>query len=350
MADEQYSWLDREIAERLLRGESLEAVEAADRDQAERLAKTLEALTVEPALTSEELPGEAAALAAFRSVRAERDNAAVADGDPAATVGGHPARPASDAGLVRIGGPARAARRPRLGRPLRLGLAAALAVGMVGGVAVAAGTGVLPPFDSEEPAPGASVSAEVTPERPLLSPSPGNGVQGEPTPSGAPTAEGTDRHTAPGGSPTGRDSATRRPGDHSGGWRKGVTASCRDVRDGKRLPVDRRQALEGAAGGSARVWTYCKGVLADLGENIKGVPDQGKDKPKGDTGDQSGKGDEESHPGGSGGTGHGDGNGHGGNGHHTDGADTPGAASPLLSNRTAPSGATPSPSPSYSAL
>ncbi|MDF3149711.1 hypothetical protein PBV88_53320, partial [Streptomyces sp. T21Q-yed] len=65
MADEQYRWLDRETAERLLRGESLEAVDAADRDQAEQLAKTLESLTVEPPLSSAELPGEAAALAAF---------------------------------------------------------------------------------------------------------------------------------------------------------------------------------------------------------------------------------------------------------------------------------------------
>lgn len=72
MADERYRWLDLETAERLLRGESLEAVDEAARDQAERLAKTLDALTVEPAPTSDGLPGEEAALAAFRKVRAER--------------------------------------------------------------------------------------------------------------------------------------------------------------------------------------------------------------------------------------------------------------------------------------
>ncbi|MBK3643359.1 extensin, partial [Streptomyces sp. MBT33] len=58
MADEQYTWLDRATAEALLRGESLEAVDAAARDQAERLAKTLEALTAEPPPTSAALTGE----------------------------------------------------------------------------------------------------------------------------------------------------------------------------------------------------------------------------------------------------------------------------------------------------
>lgn len=41
-------WLDRETAELLLRGESLEAVDPAARDQAERLARTLGALAGNP--------------------------------------------------------------------------------------------------------------------------------------------------------------------------------------------------------------------------------------------------------------------------------------------------------------
>ncbi|MEU7253325.1 hypothetical protein AB0A87_35185, partial [Streptomyces sp. NPDC045251] len=72
MADEQDRWLDRETAEILLRGESLEAVDPAARDRAERLAEALGALTAPPVPASEELPGEAAALAAFRKARAER--------------------------------------------------------------------------------------------------------------------------------------------------------------------------------------------------------------------------------------------------------------------------------------
>ncbi|MFC1263494.1 hypothetical protein ACFBEZ_32430, partial [Streptomyces sp. CC302I] len=62
MADEQDRWLDRETAEILLRGESLEAVDPAARDRAERLAEALGALAAAPAPTSEEMPGEAAAL------------------------------------------------------------------------------------------------------------------------------------------------------------------------------------------------------------------------------------------------------------------------------------------------
>ncbi|MGC9535445.1 hypothetical protein [Streptomyces sp. UG1] len=289
MADELNRWLDRETAERLLSGESLEAVDAADRDQAERLAKTLEALTAEPPPTSEELPGEAAALAAFRIARKGREGTAQ---DAPATVGDRPGPPdsdAADAGLVRLGRPARAARRPRWARPARLGLAAALAVGMVGGVAVAAGTGVLPtPFDRDEPArPAATVSAPAPTDRPLISPSPGIGGQDEPTPDGgssAPAGPGAPEDTAaPGGSATDRDSASGNR-EKSGGWWKAVTASCRDVRDGKPLTGDRRRALENAAGSSARVWKYCKNVLSGAGESTRsrsqrdGEDNAGQDK------------------------------------------------------------------------
>ncbi|MYR43685.1 hypothetical protein GTW67_17050, partial [Streptomyces sp. SID5910] len=157
MADEQDGWLDRETAEILLRGESLKAVDPAARDRAERLAEALDALAAHPAPTSGELPGEAAALAAFRKARA--DDAAVWADAPAALGHGTVRRP-SDAGLVRIGPRRDDTRRSRWGRPLHLGLAAALTVGMVGGVAVAAGTGVLPtPFGGTEPAPATTASA-----------------------------------------------------------------------------------------------------------------------------------------------------------------------------------------------
>ncbi|QOV36052.1 hypothetical protein IM697_39485 [Streptomyces ferrugineus] len=287
MADELYRWLDRETAERLLSGESLEAVDAADRDQAERLAKTLEALTAEPPPTSEELPGEAAALAAFRTARKGRE----ADReDASATVGDRPGPPDSgpaDAGLVRLGRPSRAVRRPRWARPVRLGLAAALAVGMVGGVAVAAGTGVLPtPFDRDEPArPAATVSAPAPTERPLISPSPETGGQDEPTPdggSGASAGPGAPEDpAATGGSATDRDSAS---GDREkpGGWWKNVTSYCRDVRDGRPLTGDHRRTLENAAGSSARVWKYCKNVLSGAGESTRsqrdGEENAGQDK------------------------------------------------------------------------
>jgi hypothetical protein len=283
MADEQYRWLDRETAERLLRGESLEAVDAADRDQAERLAKTLESLTVEPPLSSAELPGEAAALAAFRAARADRD-------DTTATVGpdtGPRAAQVADVGLVRIGGPARTARRPRWARPVRLGLAAALAVGMVGGVAVAAGTGVLTaPFVGDDGGrPGSSVSAPAPPERPFVSPSPKGGVRGGPTPDDhvTPPADpdrGTTEDIAPGGTAPDRGSAGDDRAEPSGGWWQAVTSHCRDLRDGKQLSGDRRRALESAAGGSEHVRKYCKNVLKAAGDGNWNKPGKAKSKSK----------------------------------------------------------------------
>ncbi|MER5601995.1 hypothetical protein ABT085_33535, partial [Streptomyces sp. NPDC002265] len=71
MADEQYRWLDRETAERLLRGEPpAPAVDATARDRAGQLAEALGALsTAAAAPNSTELPGEAAAVAAFRAAR-----------------------------------------------------------------------------------------------------------------------------------------------------------------------------------------------------------------------------------------------------------------------------------------
>ncbi|KUL36188.1 hypothetical protein [Streptomyces regalis] len=339
MADEQYRWLDRETAERLLRGESLEAVDAADRDQAERLAKTLESLTVEPPLSSAELPGEAAALAAFRAARADRSDARMATSLSSASQG-------SDTGLVRIGAPGRAARRPRRGRPVRLALAAALTVGMVGGVAVAAGTGVLPPpFDRDERGrPAASVSAPV-PERPLISPSPERGAQGVPLPDGgskAPTGPGNTWETAPGSPSTDRETGVPDRGERSGGWWRTVTSSCRDLRDGKQLPVERRRTLENAAGGSVTVRKYCKSVLTGVGESAGSLRGDGRDEGKGDDGQDKDKdkGDDD-HGGRDKGRGAPEGRSaglrgdRGRDGHHTVGAArTPSAVVAFLSGRT----------------
>ncbi|MER6694839.1 hypothetical protein ABT329_38990, partial [Streptomyces minutiscleroticus] len=69
MADEQDKWLNREAAERLLRGEPLECADAAVRARADRLAGTLRALAAGTPPTGPELPGEAAAVAAFRQAR-----------------------------------------------------------------------------------------------------------------------------------------------------------------------------------------------------------------------------------------------------------------------------------------
>lgn len=266
MADEQYRWLDRETAERLLSGEPLGAVDGAGRDQAEHLARTLGALSATRPLTSDELPGEAAAVAAFRKARAERADAATAR----AATGGQDAAEAADAGLVRIGTPGGSgtviARRPRWARPARLALTAVLAVGMAGGVALAAGTGVLKaPFGGDEPNPGASVSASVThPERPLVSPTPSDAAQGGSTSDGAQGDTSTGGAGARGRDEE-RDDAHPKPDDRkdrSGDHRREIASACRDLRDGRRLDPDRRRALRDAASGLS-AWKYCKGVLSE---------------------------------------------------------------------------------------
>ncbi|MFE1028700.1 hypothetical protein ACFW5I_29755 [Streptomyces sp. NPDC058818] len=285
MADEQDRWLDRETAEILLRGESLEAVDPAARDRAERLAGALGALSAPPVPTSGELPGEAAALAAFRKVRAER---ADAPEETSAVLGHGTATPPSDAGLVRIGPRGDGARRPRRHRPLRLGLAAALTVGMIGGAAVAAGTGALPtPFDGTRPDPAATVSAAASPDRPLASPSPLDGVRGGPVP-GSPTPGTPDRGSARDDADGGADEDTDKDADGraSGGGRQGLAASCRDVRAGKGLDGARRRALKEAAGGSSRVVKYCRNLLAGTDSAAQ---DRGGGREGGGDSDESGE-------------------------------------------------------------
>ncbi|MFD8736479.1 hypothetical protein ACFV06_16415 [Streptomyces sp. NPDC059618] len=333
MADEQYRWLDRDAAERLLNGEPLEAVDPGTRDQAQRLIEALGALTAEPEPTSDELPGEAAALAAFRKARADGDGVVARPVHHGrARSGAH----AADAPLVRIGRPAAHGRRTRWGRPTRFGLAAVLAVGMVGGVAVAAGTGVLPtPFTRDHPGPAASATAVRTPERPLVSasplPSPGiTGGDGRalPAPGGSSGEPSADASASAG---PGRASGPPSPGstgnaDGSREWWARARSYCRDVLDGKDLDADRRRVLEHVAGGGARVRLYCSGVLG------RGLGQGGGDATGGGDGQGDGQGSGEGS--GQGDQGGGDGDGHhiapGGSGSRGDGVATPSALRPGL--------------------
>ncbi|MEU3291699.1 hypothetical protein ABZ722_05000 [Streptomyces longwoodensis] len=272
MADE-YRWLDGEAAERLLRGESPDdTVPPAAREQAERLSRTLDALSAsltgsaaaEPAPASAsapapasalgdrsgELPGEAAALAAFRAAREE----------PAGT----------GSGLVRIGRPGQrgTARSSRRRHSVRLGLAAALIAGTVGGVAVAAGTGVLPePFGGTGPEPATSVSA-----------TPGPGDHPDPTPSpragDSATVDGSEGGTTTG--PAEPGSAHGTPPE--------VAAACRAVRQGRTLNPVLRHTLENRAGGPSRITAYC----TDLLEEQKGGSGKGKNHGNGNGDGNSG--------------------------------------------------------------
>ncbi|WP_406439776.1 hypothetical protein OHB00_31730 [Streptomyces sp. NBC_00631] len=353
MADE-YKWLNRVTADRLLRGESLEAVDPSARDQAERLARTLGELSPRATPATAELPGEEAALAAFRKARESAEDArtAVAARTGAAARPGKGGRDA-DAGLFRIATGARPSRGPGWARPARLGLAAALTAGMLGGVAVAAGTGVLPtPFDDNRPGPAASVSAAGTPARPQSSQSPESLLGGETGTPATGAASGGSGQSSP--APSGRSKTrdTGSPGTPAGGW-SGALTSCRAIQDGKSLGAGSRRALEGLAGGAGRVSKFCKAVLGTglNGEDGVSGDDKGGDIGQGGQNDGQGDntgpgGDGDGRPGrgvdGTGSTGGGK-----GNDHHQDGMATPAPTgfAPLLPNRPATS-----PSPTYSAL
>ncbi|MFI9471021.1 hypothetical protein ACIHBQ_26585 [Streptomyces sp. NPDC052492] len=264
MADEQYRWLDPEAAERLLSGEPPEAAGPPDRDRAERLAGTLRALSAPPSPAGEELPGEAAALAAFRKSRDER--AEQAGSAPSAGQGTGPAD--ADVGLIRLGAP-RAERNgtprgPRRPRPARLVLAAALVAGMVGGAAVLAGTGLLrTPSDDSRSGPAGSATA-THPERPPVSPP----STGDSVPPDGRTADGDadgGRTSAGADGDTGRTGGPADPDDGPASLaarRQLVVSACRAWHEGRPVNGERRRLLHEEAGGASRVPGYCRGVTA----------------------------------------------------------------------------------------
>ncbi|AZM55070.1 hypothetical protein DMA15_22930 [Streptomyces sp. WAC 01529] len=366
MADEQDKWLDRDAAERLLRGEPLEGVDPHARAQADRLAQALGALAAtdgpaapgESGATTGELPGEAAALAAFRAARADaaradsaradsvrEDSAQAGHRSAAYATAAHEAAAAETVRLSRAGGRPRPS---RWGGPVRFGLAAALAGCMVGGVAVAAGTGVLPsPFDRHEtPGPAASASSAATPEASRTSPSEGTRKPSEElAPDGtAPSddelpREGESREP-PEAEADGGDSGgpTRQPGDDAPpradgakDWHRKVLTACRAYRSGD-LQGDKRRRLEEFAKGPAGVEELCGRILGGSGAG---------------SGSGSGSGDGQGSSGGNGNNG-GDGGGQNGsdgeNGGGSGGGDTGGAPLPP------PGLPAPVPTASYSAL
>ncbi|MDJ0464110.1 hypothetical protein [Streptomyces sp. H27-C3] len=316
MADERDEWLDEDAAERLLRGEPVESADDHVRASAERLSAALDGLAraggPEPGAPAG-LPGEAAALAAFRSARA-----ASPDALPSVRIGAGPTRAAVTAGR---GGPGPA----RGGRPIRFGLAAALAGVALGGVAVAGGTGVLPaPFGlGADPMPESSVSAASTPD-PLVSEAP---TEAPAAPGSVlPSTRAPDRESAtpgrghgdggkdgthdpalppaddpaPGaGTPEpGQDPTTEAPQDNGGKgggsgkatWHRTTVQACRDYRRGD-LAAEHKRRLDAAARGSHRVARFCDRLL-DGSDSRPGDGDHG--------GDDGGGGDDGSADGGGG--------------------------------------------------
>ncbi|MFF9050462.1 hypothetical protein ACF09Z_04785 [Streptomyces erythrochromogenes] len=298
MADERDRWLDEAAAEAFLRGGPTEPVgPAADTRaamEAARLRAALDALAaVAAAPSGTELPGEGAAMDAYRAARGAAPRAAVPSGAEV------PGEPLIDLGRV-IPAPVPTRRRART---VSFGLAAALASVAAGGLAAAAGAGLLDRsrHDTAGPGPATSVSAGESPvpgigtSAPTLAPK----LLPTPQPDGSnpafapvapsPSADGrtvpdtgTVPDTSAGTAETG-GSGKHTPDDRSGpGDREGSRDNlgtgelgkdrqreldrrlkadlCEEYRKG-RLNDDRRERLSRLADGLLRIPAYCASVL-----------------------------------------------------------------------------------------
>ncbi|MFJ7626267.1 hypothetical protein ACIQZN_07235 [Streptomyces sp. NPDC097595] len=331
MADEQYAWLDKEAAEKLLRGEPVDPAEGRPRQDAERLAAALDAVARTARPAAGELPGEAAALAAFRAAPRRPRTAGAGAGAGASAAHGDDADTAvlAPVHIGRAAGPEHGGRPFRWSRPLRFGLVASLACCALGGVAVAAGSGMLPgPFSRHTPAPATSVSAAESPEElgsdvlpdeeTSAPPQPGTPTPDAPPPGGRTGADsdsdsgdqdtarpgggashddrsgkddgtGTDRTggsrtgggTDPGDGGSDDDGGNEDPGkgdghsgdDTSGSWYAKTLQACRDYRDGT-LDADRRTRLEALAKGARNLDRFCDRLLdAEDGKHGGGAGD-----------------------------------------------------------------------------
>ncbi|MFF8813164.1 hypothetical protein [Streptomyces pactum] len=300
--DHRYDWLDNEAVERLLRGEPVDTcrnnteADGQARADADRLAAALGALAETAPLPDGPLPGEDDAVAAFRAARA---------GTAARGAAGAPAAHGVRGAGARLG---RVVDRPsRLRRPLRAGMVAVLAGCAFGGVAVAAGAGVLPFVpNTAEPRPATSVSAAenggpdggVEPELSGRPATPSAGTTGgtrrtgpdgrpdgereggSPSPSGGGghgTAEEPDPDRAPG------TTGPTTPDRERGRWLRTV---CRQYLAGDlpEIDPDKLRRLERAAGGPAAVRRYCEQVIH------KGRPGDGAGQGGSDGDDSGGRG------------------------------------------------------------
>ncbi|KIZ14475.1 hypothetical protein [Streptomyces natalensis] len=337
MADDPYDWLDKDAAEQLLRGDSVSATGGDGARELQQLLKAAAALGAGPAQGTE-LPGEAAAVAAFR--RAQHGSGARPRRRAAAGQG--PTRTTRSGGLVE---------RTRLARPFRRGFAVALAVCAISGVAVAAGTGVLPtPFQGGGPEPAATVSAAETPST-FASRGPGTETDGATTssPSGSPGSGNPSDTPSPGAS-HGRG----KPGGGKGGKGHGDDGGDLPAQDVRKkilltlclayqrgdLDASAERRLTHTAGGADKVHAFCRPYLAGGGSG------QG-DNDGGTAGDIAGLTD-----GGAGGgaTGSedsgGEGNGQGGQGDNSHPHASLRAATPTGATTPAPTPTTGAPAPS----
>ena len=141
MADEQYRWLDRDAAERLLRGEPLAKPSTPSRP-ATRPNGSPRAALERPGRAdprrAPELPGEDAAVAAFRTARGGSRTARAVSAGPDGRSRDEPTRRRGPRPHRR---PPPRAGRAAWPRPARSGWSPRWPAAMLGGVAVAAGRG-----------------------------------------------------------------------------------------------------------------------------------------------------------------------------------------------------------------
>ncbi|MFD5506196.1 hypothetical protein ACFWIB_00260 [Streptomyces sp. NPDC127051] len=304
MADERNRWLDRAAAERVLRGG--QAVPGGDRSAREaeaRLRAALDMLAGPQPCAGAELPGEAAAVAAFRAARAgagaqAASGASMVSGVAAlsgmsAPAGGDTSPLVELGRILPLAAPVSAARRSR---PVRFGLVAALAGVAVGGLAVAAGAGLLDrsTHDSAGPVPAVSLGADENPTPPgdtggptpgpQLRPTPFRGADGvQPTPGGGSTPGGLDSGALQGfgtGTGTGPDAASGggagRDGEGTKGGKDALAGGTTSLKDGQtrikavdlceayrsgQMTSDRRDKLSKLAKGLARIPHFCEDLL-----------------------------------------------------------------------------------------
>ncbi|MEW2178051.1 hypothetical protein AB0890_17190 [Streptomyces sp. NPDC005406] len=348
MADEQHEWLDKEAAEKMLRREPVDPSDGRSRHEAEMLSAALDAAARTARPAAGELPGEAAALAAFRIARRPAAISVPADPVRAARTAGADGsaesgmlapvhiRPAGSGAAPGAAG-SRGPRPMRWSRPIRFGLVASLACCAIGGVAVAAGTGMLPgPFSRHAPTPATSVSAAASPEE-LGSDLATDDETSAPPPgapgdhSASPDTSGTGRDGGPesdrpdeggrtadedraadGKDDTGDDRAggaedkpadgsgeTKKPGgqdgdgtsgDETSTWYAKTLKACRDYRDGT-LDDERRSRLEALAKGARNLDRFCDRVLDQAGgKKGDGQSGEGDDEPSGNNGSSGGSG------------------------------------------------------------
>lgn len=307
--DDRNDWLDLRAAERLLDGEPLDAGPAlppADRDAAERLAALLDtAARAGRPVPGTELPGEQAALAAFRAARAAESAGAGGAARNGPPVNGRspndharngtrprgesrvPPRQGAAEPVVRLapGPSATAPVRPAPRRLRRLRTAAAVtAAGCVlGGVALAAGTALrgAPAAPETTPGPATSPTATAGPDRTGgddadEGAASAGGSRTEDRPEGRRDARGTAGGTGaePGGGADGAGEPDGRPGDGAapGGSGHGdgpgakatsVERLCKKfhaVHDGESKAGDKKSwnRLVRSAGGEDALADYCE--------------------------------------------------------------------------------------------